>query len=198
MKSKSKNIPLGKKQHKQWTMEQKYTYSVRLFYVVLLLCSSLIQNTAHLFPTIFGAHAFLLIPAVVCISMFERDMTATVMGVLAGAFWDIYSAWGDGFHAILMMLSSTVVCLLLNYVMRNNLVTALILGAGTVFLYLTFMWLFFCLARGVDGTGLAYLTYYLPSALYTFLFTPVYYIVVRAVLVRLRDRFPRRSKVRRP
>ena len=198
MKSKSKNVPLGKKQHKQWTMEQKYTYSVRLFYVVLLLISSLLQNTAHLFPTIFGTHALLLVPAVVCISMFERDVTATVMGILAGVFWDIYSSWGDGIHAILMMLMSTVVCLLLNYVMRNNLVTALILSAGATFLYLTLMWLIFCLARGVDGTGLAYLTYYLPSALYTYAFTPVYYILVRTVLVRIRNRFPRQSKVRRP
>lgn len=198
MASKSKTIPLGKKQHKQLSMEQKYNYSVRLFYVLILLLASLLQNTAHLFPTIFGARAFLLIPAVACISMFERDMTATVMGILAGVLWDIYSSFGDGFHAIVMMLFSTVICLLLNYVMRNNLVTALLLGAGTVILYLLLHWLIFVLARGESGAGYSLLTFYLPSMLYTYLFVPIFYIIIRSVLVKLRNRFPRKAKVRRP
>ncbi|MBQ9067092.1 MAG: rod shape-determining protein MreD [Clostridia bacterium] len=170
---------------------KKRLYRTRAFYVILILVSVVLQNTPHLFPTILGAHAWLLLPLSVCISMFERNLSAGVFAILAGAFWDVATAKGDGFYAIFFLVTSTVVCVLMTYLFRNNLVTALLLSAAVILLFCVVHWLLFVLVRG-NGTSL-FLTFYLPSALYTFLFTPVYYVIIRKRLRALRDRYPKRE-----
>ncbi|HPZ00519.1 MAG TPA: rod shape-determining protein MreD [Clostridiales bacterium] len=198
MKVQNKTIPLGKKPRIRMTRERKHRILVTLFYVCLILLCSLLQNTAHLFPTVFGAHAWLLIPLIICISMFDHNVVATVMAVLAGALWDVYSAWGDGFHALMLFLISTAVALLLNYVMRNNLVTCLLLGAIAVVLYGLCHWLIFVVFRGTGEVFRILVTFYLPTMLYTYVFTPLFYILIRATLVSIRNRYPKPVSTRRP
>lgn len=162
---KNKVLPMGSKFKRRLSQEQKHDLLVNTFYVLMILLVSLLQNTPHMFPMISGARAWLLIPLVVCISMFERDLKATVVGVLAGALWDVYSAWGDGFHAIMMFFISTTVFLLLDYLMRNNLVTSLLLGAVSIVVYCLLHWFIFVVCRGMEGAGQLLLTYYLPTML---------------------------------
>lgn len=198
MKVQNKTIPLGKKPRLRLTREQKHRFWVRFFYTCLILLCSLLQNTGHLIPSVFGAHAWILVPLVVCISMFEHNLEATIFAVVAGALWDVYSAWGDGFHALMMFAISTSVALLLNYLMRNNLVTSLLLGAITVVFYGLVHWLIFVVIRGTGGAFHSLVTFYLPTMLYTYLFTPVFYILVRASLVSIRNRYPKPVTTRRP
>ena len=151
-----------------------------------------------MFPTVFGAHAFLLIPTVVCIAMFERDLAATLMGIFAGAIWDATAARGDGFNALFLMIVATVVGLLINYLMRNNLSTALLLSSVAIVLYAFLHWFIFVICRGIEGRLLLFVTFYLPSIVYTFVFTPLFYVIMRKFLRKLRDRYPHKSRVIRP
>lgn len=173
--------------------EQKHKLFSTLLFVGLILLSHLLQNTPHMFPTVFGAHCFLLLPLIVCISMFQHNLTATFLALFAGTLWDVSAARLDGYNAIFFLLASTGICLLMNYLMRNNLLTATILGGGTVLLYVTLHWLFFVVLRGVDGGAITYVTYYLPCALYSFLFTPVFYVVLYRCMRSLRERYPKSS-----
>lgn len=173
-------------------------YIRRMIFVLLIFFVAMIQNTPHLFPTVFGAHAFLLIPLVVCIAMFERDLAATLMGVFAGAIWDVSAAWGDGFNAIFLMITATAVGLLINYLMRNNLSSALLLGGVSIGIYIIVHWFFFVICRGIDGGFKLLLTFYLPSAIYTLVFVPIFYIVMRTFLQKLKEYYPHRSRIRRP
>ncbi len=193
---KNKVLPMGKKSLVHWTPEQKHNYLVKAFYIVLILLCSLLQNTA-LFPTIFGAHAWLLVAAVVSISMFERDYKSSLYGLFAGALWDVYSAWGDGFHAISLFLIANVICWLMNNLMRNNLVTSLLLGGVSVFLYSLMHWLIFVVLRGTGGAGFELVKYYLPTFAYTLALVPVFYILVRACLVAIRNKYPKPVKTNR-
>lgn len=68
--------------------------------------------------------------------------------------------------------------------MRNNLMTALLLSGFACLIYSVFYVVFFLLANGVDSTGYLFIRYYIPAAVYSFLFTPLWYIIVRAVMRR--------------
>lgn len=178
------------------TNEQKHRWSTTLFFVVLILVAHLLQDTPHMFPTIFGAHCFLLLPIMVCVSIFLHNLPATVLSLFAGVLWDVGAAHIDGFNAIFFLLASTAICLLMNYLMRNNLLSASILGALTILLYITLHWLCFIILRGVPGGAILYVTYYLPSALYTFATLPLFYIAIRRFMKNVRERYPKSSMSR--
>ena len=173
--------------------EQKHKLLTTLVFLGLFLLAHLLQNTPHMFPTVFGAHCFLLLPLAVCISMFLHNLPATMLCLFAGSLWDISAAQLDGFNAIFFLLSSTAVCLLMNYLMRNNVWTAAILGALVILLYVTLHWLCFIILRGVDGGAVLYFTYYLPSALYSYLFTLPFYLLLRRFMRYARERYPKSS-----
>ncbi|MBQ6445274.1 MAG: hypothetical protein IJI95_02755, partial [Clostridia bacterium] len=92
--------------------------------------------------------------------------------------------------------SSTGVGLLMNYLMRNNLWSANILSALVILLYVTLHWLCFVVLRGVDQGAFTYINYYLPSALYSFAFTPVFYVILRRFMRYIRERYPKSSMAR--
>jgi len=70
---------------------------------------------------------------------------------------------------------------LIGTVMRNNLVTALLLTASAGVAYNTVYWFFAFVLKSYDGAMQAYLTFYLPSVLYTVLLMPMFYFIVKAV-----------------
>jgi len=172
-------------------------YIRRVVFVLAIFFVAAIQNTPHLFPTVFGAHAFLLIPFIISISMFERDIASTMFGILAGALWDVSSSWGDGFNALYLMIIATITGMLINYLMRNNLSTAFLISGVSIALYTVLHWFFFVICRGIEGGGLLLFTFYFPSAIYTFLFTPVFYILVRTFLKRLKEKYPHNTQFTR-
>lgn len=174
-----KRTPLSKK--------KRALYIRRTIFIVAILLVALIQNTPHLFPSIFGARAFLLIPLVICFGMFETDLAAALMGAFAGALWDVTLSTGDGYNAFILMLLTTITSLLISYLMRNNMVTALLLGGISIVVYMLLHWFFFVICSGAEG-GLATLfTFYLPSTIYTVIFVPVFYIILRAILRKIKE-----------
>ena len=60
--------------------------------------------------------------------------TAPAWGALAGALWDV-SSGVDGFNTLVLMILCAVSSLLISHLMRNNLITALVLGAGSITAY---------------------------------------------------------------
>ena len=177
--------------------ENLHIYIRRAVLAVFIIITAMLQNTAHLIPTVFGARTFLLIPVVVCISMFEKDLTAALFGAFAGMIWDTTSAVGDGFNTIFLMLVGSLCGILINYLMRNNLVTALLLTSSSLFLYSICYWLFFIVGKGVEGGGLMIFTFFLPCCVYTLVFTPLIYIAIRAFMKKLRNSLPAQRKIKK-
>ena len=173
-------------------------YIRRAVTVLAIFLIAMVQNTPYLSIPILGARPFFLIPLVVCISMFERDLWATFMGVLAGALWDVTLSWGDGFHAIFLMVVATAAGLLVNYLMRNNLYTAMLLSAVAIVLYAVLHWLIFVICRGVEGGAMLFVTFYLPSIVYTFAFVPLIYFIMRGFVKKLKEHYPHKARIRRP
>lgn len=161
--------------------QTKKTVLRRGIFSGLILLTAVLQNTPGLFPEIAGVPAMLLIPAVVCTGMYERDIPGLFYGLLAGVVWDIYAAGPPGLNALMLMTFGLVCGALIGTVMRNNLVTALLLTASAMFIYNTIYWFFAYVVKSYDGALRAYLTFYLPSVVYTVLLMPAFYFIVRAV-----------------
>ena len=166
--------------------QQKILWIRRGIFVLLLVCAHLVQNTPGWFPSLFGIRAYFLLTFTVCLGLFEREIAGAMFGLFAGALWDTVSPLGDGYHAFLFLLVGAACGVLINTVMRNNLVTAFLLNTAAHLMYAALYAVLFVSTQGIDGAGWLFLRYFLPSALVSVLFTPIVYLLVRFVMRRTR------------
>lgn len=152
----------------------------RVILALIILTLSVMQNTDGFFPQIFGVRSLLLIPAVVCAAMFERDIVGMLFGLFAGMLWDI-TASGNNFNALYLLAVGFICGTLINTVMRNNVVTASLLSVGFIIIYSLGYWLFHYVFASIDGAAHVLVRYYLPGILYTAILVPIIFIIVRAV-----------------
>ncbi len=144
----------------------------------LMVISVLLQNSVGGLLEFFGARVFICLPVCVAIAMFEREVPAAIFGAFAGALWDVASGV-DGFNTIILMALSAVCSLLISHLMRNNLITALVLGAGSVTVYE----IIYIAVRfwGAGSPVRQIFTFYLPSLVITVVVVPVCYFIVKAI-----------------
>ncbi len=158
--------------------DNKPKYIRWAIFCVLLIISVLLQNSIGGLFEVLGARVFLCIPFCVAIAMFEREVPAAIFGALAGALWDV-SSGVDGFNTIILMALCAVSSLLISHLMQNNIITALVLGAGSVAVYE-----FFYVAVRFWGAGSPIkqiFTFYLPSLVITMIFVPVSYFIIKLI-----------------
>ena len=152
----------------------------RAVFVLFIVISAILQNTGSRFDGVFSAHAFLLIPLVVAISMFEREITSAILGAFAGLLWDL-SAGLDGYNMLLIMLICAVSSILISRLMRNNIVTAVVLGVTAVAVYIFFYILIYIVLDGGGYPLSQIFRFYLPSFILTILFVPLYYYLIKMI-----------------
>ncbi len=157
--------------------DNKPKYIRWAIFALLLVGACVLQNSSGGMLEIFGARVFLVIPACVSVAMFEREVPSAILGAFAGALWDI-SSGADGYNALIIMLLCACVSLLISHLMRNNIVTALVLGAGATIVY-EFIYI---IRIAFSGNPIyRILTFYLPSLILTVVFVPVCYYVIKTV-----------------
>lgn len=156
----------------------------RVCLAALILLLSVLQNTDGFFPQLFGIRALILIPAVVCTSMFERDIAGMLFGAFAGALWDVFSQGGD-FNALFLLCVGFICGTLINTIMRNNIVTASLLSIVAATLYSIGYWLIHYFIADMDNPFRMLARYYLPAVGYTVVFAPILFIIVRAIEKKL-------------
>ena len=154
----------------------------RISLAVILVVTFLLQTTSGCFPAPFGIHACLLIPATVCIAMFEREFAGLFFGLAAGMMLETVSPDSVCFYSVMFTLIGFAAGMLITYLMINNLITALIFTLSFSLIVNTLYFLLFIVFDGVDASFGFYLKYYFVSAIYTTLFTPIFYFSVRAIV----------------
>ena len=167
------------------TAEKKRLIIRRVIFAVLLIFCAVIQNTPGLLPEPFGAHQLAVTVMVVCIAMFERETAGMLLGLLAEAFFKhlenlVVTGGTQGINAILLTVVGLVCGMLVNNMIRNNIVTALIFSALALLVHTFVYWIVFVAAAGVHG-GRLLLTFCLPSVLYTVIFTPLWFLITRGI-----------------
>lgn len=138
-----------------------------VLYGVMLLAASLLQNTGGLFPTVFSAHCFLLVPLAVALAMQENELEAALIGLFAGLLWDLVSADHLGFNSIFL----TAACLFASYAaghwIRSVYLTDLVFCVFFSLLYSVLYWLLFLVLFENNKNYASFWTFYLPSGVYT-------------------------------
>ncbi len=157
-------------------------------YGLILLVALLLQSAPHGFPEIAGGRPILLLPLAVAIAMFEGPVGGAAAGVAAGLLWDLFSDRLFGFNALLLMLLCCGCGLFVQLLMRNNLLSFLILTGGTLVIQ-GILDLFFnhiLLSQAEPGYVLLHLL--LPNALYTLALSPLLYAAIYGTARLLRKR----------
>ncbi len=158
--------------------DNKPKYIRWAIYCALLAVSVLLQNSACGLLEVFGARVFISIPLCIAVAMFEREVPAAIFGAFAGALWDV-SSGVDGFNAVVLMALCAVSSLLISHLMRNNVVTAFVLGAGSIAAYeIVYIAVRFW---GAGNPIRQIITFYLPSLIITVVFVPVCYFIVKSI-----------------
>lgn len=158
----------------------------RIVLAVLTVLTFTFQNTDGLFPSPFGIKAIILIPAVICISMFEREFAGIFYGLAAGAMLDAYSAQSLILNSLFFTCLGFLAGSLITYLMRNNLLCALIFTCISSFVYTALTFFMYNAFDGVASPVLLYFRYFFTSAIYTLLLTPLYYFLIRSISKQLK------------
>ncbi|MBE6806507.1 MAG: rod shape-determining protein MreD [Ruminococcaceae bacterium] len=161
-------------------------YVTWILYSVCAFLITLMQNAPHCFPPILNARPTPLVLFVVCVAMFEGPRIGAAFGVISGVLWDLYSVRVFGFTALQLLLISVVVALLIQWLLRTNFWSGMLLCLCGVLVQMLVEW-FFRYVLYMHEEMLSVLVYvYLPNALYTVLLSPLMYWLVMTLARYLR------------
>lgn len=157
-------------------------YGLSAFLLVLF------QMAPRLFPVVLNARPTPLVLLVVCVAMFEGPYFGAGIGAIAGLLWDMYSFRVFGLHAILLMSIGVAVGLLVQWILRTNFISGMLLCSGGILVHTFLEWLL-CYALFMHSeTWTVAVDVYLPNALYTLLLSPIMYLLTLFLARLLRRR----------
>ena len=151
-----------------------------LAYTLEILVLFMLQETPGLLPSIFGVRPVLLLPAVVSIAMFAKEIPALAFGIVGGLFCDFGLSGTLGFHALVLGLLCFFISLVVRVYMQVNLVTALLTGVWSIGLAICAQW-FFLYFFNYAQPAYAFTHHYAPKYGYTLLFMPLLYLLNRGL-----------------
>lgn len=154
-------------------------------WAVLLLLAFLVQTTNGLALNVGKAHICLIIPIVICISMFEMEKVGCWYGLAAGLLMDIPSPVISGYNALVMLITGTLVGLLVRYLLRNTLLSAIVFCGSSLFLYESFYWLFFVFLKGTAAPNGIYWSNYFSTFLVSMIFVIPIYLIMSFIYKKL-------------
>ncbi|HCT16235.1 MAG TPA: hypothetical protein DIW36_02300 [Ruminococcaceae bacterium] len=114
--------------------------------------------------------------------MFEREFSGLFYGLAAGMMLETVCPDSVCFYSVMLTLIGFTTGMLITYLMRNNLVTAMIFTFAFSLILNSLYCLFFFVFDGINITFVFYLKYYFLSAIYTTIFTPIFYLIVRVIV----------------
>lgn len=156
-----------------------------VIYFLIIVVADLLQNVSGLFPEIYGARCFLLLPIAIILAMGEDVFAGTVIGLFAGLLWDLTASVHMGFNCIFIALMCFIVSALTSNIIRDTFITDMILSLITIFVYAGVYWLFFIIIKGVKGGEDTILNFYLPCSFYTAVLSPVLWVILNPLKNKL-------------
>lgn len=156
-----------------------------IIYFLIIIVADFLQNVSGLFPEIYGARCFLLLPIAIIFAMGEEVLGGTIIGLFAGLLWDLTASVHMGFNFIFIALMCFIASALTSNIIRDTFITDMILSLITIFVYSTVYWLFFIIIKGVDGGEDTILNFYLPCGIYTAVLSPVLWLILNPLKNKL-------------
>ena len=158
------------------TKKEKTTKYV--IYCLVIAFASLFQNVGGLWFEIFGVRCFFLIPVCVILGLDEDEKVSALLGLFAGFLWDASSVQHMGFNGVFLMVLCYIVSAFVTFIFRDTFVIEFISTVILSLLYVLLYWLFFVLRKGVEGSAVSLLSFYLPCFVYTVVMMPILYLLL--------------------
>lgn len=156
-----------------------------LTYVIELILMFVLTTTPGLMPELFGAKPALLVCVALTAAVFEREIPAMFIGMIAGILTDIGYSNSIGVFSI----SLTVICFVVGYA-ANNLIVAkflnyLLYAAVTVGLLFMLYFLVWFVIPGVDDMWEYFSAHIVSRMVQTYLYSIPFYFINKFVYSRL-------------
>ena len=126
-------------------------------YALIIFGAYIIQTTPGLFE-FFGITPFIVLPACICIAVFEGEFAGGLFGFFAGLFCDSTSETVFGFNALLFLVFSVFAGLATIYLFRRSTMNIMLLCLAAVFCRFALEYFFIFVLFGYEN---------LPSFFYT-------------------------------
>lgn len=157
-------------------------------YGLFLLLMCLLQAAPYLIPEIFGARPLLVVPTVVFIAMFTGPIGGAAAGIAGGLLWDLYSDRLLGFNAIVLLIICCACGLLVRLLIRNNLLSAMLLFSGALLTQGLMDWFFNYVLWMKEDPLYMLGRMLLPDMAYTLVVSPLLYGLTLLIAKTLRKR----------
>lgn len=160
-------------------------YIAWIMYGLSALLVVVLQSAPRFFPPIFYARPLPIVAFVICAAILGGARTGAAVGVWSGILWGIFSFRLFGFDALVLMLFGLVAGLLVEWYLRANFYTSLLLSACGILLHVLIEWVFCFVIFQKENLAETLYRVLLPNALYTFLLSPLMfglsYLIARIV-----------------
>lgn len=152
-------------------------------YGALAFLLFLIQS-AGFFPLIHGVRPALLLLAPLLAAFCEGPAGGFFFGLACGLLCDVIYPGSSFYLPFMLSVLSFAAGALVSSLMRNNLVTALLLCTVSLLLIKLTEWFFTFQFTGADPSAFPLLNFTLPTVLYTAAFIPPLYYLTLAIRAR--------------
>lgn len=149
-----------------------------LIFLLMAVVLLSLQTAPGLFVA-FGVKPVFIIPFAVCFSIFFEEKEAAVMGLFCGAIWDAMSSQIFGFSSLVLMICCIIISLASTYFIREHVLNAVFMTAGTLLIYYSVEFLFRYVIWGYKDIQTIFFHQTLPVGIYTLIITPIIYYLCR-------------------
>lgn len=156
-----------------------------LAYGLELFVLYIIQSTPNLLPSFLGVKPLLLVVAAISIAMFEGEGAGIWIGLSAGLLMDMSAGGVFGFNGLVLMLICYACGALVVYLMRNNIVSAMVLGISGLLILGLVRWFFFYVLWSDPKMWYYLYAFMLPQMIYTAAVMPIAFFFNRAIATHL-------------
>lgn len=158
-----------------------------IIYVLEIYILHSLDQTPGLTMEIFGARSLAALSGFVCISLFEKEFTSMMFGILVGLLIDFSSGSVLGVNALILGLTGYILGVICSYFVRTNFLSAIFIS-GLVSLIVTGV--DFCLHYVLSGASnkLIWNIWYLPIVIHTMAVALPIYFFNRTISYCTRER----------
>ena len=141
-----------------------------LTYAILVFAAYIIQTIPG-FMSFFGVAPILVLPACICIAVFEGEFAGGLFGFFAGLLCDSSSETVFGFNACVFLVFCVLAGLSTIYIFRRNTMNIMLLCLTAIFLRSFLEFFFGFILYGYENLEPFFYTVIAPQIVYTSVFS---------------------------
>lgn len=152
-------------------------------YALIIYALYILQSTPGFFE-ICGVAPILVLPACICLSVYEGELAAGIFGFFAGLLCDCAAETVFGFNALFCMLLCVGTGLIFIYVLRRSVLNVMLISLLAIFLRSVCEFFFTFVLYDYDGLAQFFYTVIAPQAVWTAVFSLPFCLLFRGLHAR--------------